>query len=287
MSRVAYVNGAYVPHAEASVHIEDRGYQFGDAVYEVWAVFGGRLADADGHFARLERSMAELRMASPMNRRALTVVLREVVRRNRVRDGIVYIQISRGVARRDHIFPTAGTAPSMVVSARSIDPALGEARARTGIKVVTAPDNRWGRCDIKTVNLLPNCIARQDAKDQGAAEAWFVDSDGFVTEGAATNAWIIDRDGVLRTRSTEANILRGITRSMVLRVIADRGLKLDHRPFTVDEAKAAREAFITGASTLVMPVVVIDGDPIGDGRPGPLSTDLRQEYMRYATAAAI
>jgi D-alanine transaminase len=287
MSRIAYVNGAYVPHSHAAVHIEDRGYQLGDAVYEVWAVFDGKMADAEGHFARLERSMAELKMTPPMDRRAMTVVLREVLRRNRVKNGIVYIQVSRGAARRDHVFPAPDTAPAMVVTARNIDPALGAAKAQQGIKVVTVPETRWGRCDIKTVNLLPNCLARQTAKEQGAAEAWFVDSDGLVTEGAATNAWIVDQEGVLHTRTIEANILRGITRSTLMRVVADKGLTVDQQPFTVAQAQAAKEAFITGAGTLVMPVVEIDGKKLGDGKPGPLATQLRETYMQYARDASV
>jgi D-alanine transaminase len=281
MSRIAYVNGAYLPHGEASVHIEDRGYQFGDGVYEVWAVFGGRLADAEGHFARLGRSLGELSIAMPMSRAALQVVLGEVLRRNRVLDGIVYLQVTRGVARRDHVFPTADTPPSIVITARAVDRAAAEAKAAKGISVISTPENRWGRCDIKTINLLPNVLAKQAAKDEGAGEAWFVDADGLVTEGGASNAWIVDRDGVLRTRSTTANILRGVTRSTLMTIIERRGLKVDERPFTLEEAKSAREAFITGAGALIMPVVAVDGQPIANGAPGSVASGLRAAYIAH------
>ena len=287
MGRVAYVNGRFVPHAQATVHIEDRGYQLADAVYEVWALFDGKLADADGHFARLERSLSELAIAMPMSRRALTLVLREAVRRNRVRDGMVYLQVSRGVAPRDHAFPADPVRPAVVITVKAVDRAAVEAKAAKGVSVVTAPENRWGRCDIKTVGLLPNVLAKQKAKAAGAAEAWFVDDLGFVTEGASSNAWIVDADGRLRTRDTNANILRGITRRTLLDLIAREGLEVDERPFTPAEAAAAREAFITGAGALVLPVVAVDGEPIGNGAPGPLATRLRRLYIDEARAGAI
>jgi D-alanine transaminase len=287
MGRVAYVNGRFVPQGEAMVHIEDRGYQFADAVYEVWALFGGRLADAEGHFARLERSLGELSIAMPMSRRALTLVLRQAVRRNRVREGMVYLQVSRGVAPRDHAFPKTPTAPSVVITVSAVDRAAAEARAAKGVGVVTTPENRWGRCDIKTVGLLPNALAKQKAREAGAAEAWFVDELGFVTEGASSNAWIVDRDGRLRTRDTNANILRGITRRTLMDVIAGEGLELDERPFTPQEAKEAREAFVTGAGALVLPVVTVDGTVVGEGRPGPVATRLRRLYIERAKASAI
>lgn len=287
MGRFAYVNGRFVPQAEAVVHIEDRGYQFADAVYEVWALFGGRLADAEGHFARLERSLGELSIAMPMSRRALTAVLKEAVRRNRVGEGLVYLQVSRGVAPRDHAFPKAPIPPSVVITVSAVDRAASEARAAKGVAVITTPENRWGRCDIKTVGLLPNALAKQKAREAGAAEAWFVDELGFVTEGASSNAWIVDREGRLRTRDTNANILRGITRRTLMDVIGDEGLQLDERPFTPQEAKEAREAFITGAGALVLPVVAVDGTAIGEGRPGPVATRLRRLYIERAKASAI
>ena len=287
MGRIAYVNGRFVPHGQAMVHIEDRGYQLADAVYEVWSLFGGRLADAEGHFARLERSLEELSIPVPMSRRALTLVLREAVRKNRVREGLVYLQVSRGVAPRDHAFPAGDARLALVITVKAVDRAAADAKAARGVSVVTVPENRWGRCDIKTTNLLPNVLARQAAKEKGAAEAWFVDELGFVTEGAASNAWIVDRDGRLRTRDTNANILRGITRRALMEVIADEGLEVDERPFTPAEASAAREAFITGAGSLVLPVVAIDGAPIGNGAPGPLAMRLRSLYIERARAGAV
>jgi D-alanine transaminase len=287
MGRIAYVNGRFLPHAEATVHIEDRGYQLADAVYEVWSLFDGKLADAEGHFVRLERSLSELRIAMPMSRRALTLVLREAVRKNRVRDGLLYLQVSRGVAPRDHAFPNGEVRPSVVITVKAVDRAAAEAKAAKGVSVVTTPESRWGRCDIKTVGLLPNVLAKQQAREAGASEAWFVDELGFVTEGAASNAWIVDRDGRLRTRDTNANILRGITRRTLMDVIASEGLEVDERPFTPAEAVAAREAFVTGAGALVLPVIAVDGKPIGNGAPGPLAMRLRRLYIERARAGAV
>jgi D-alanine transaminase len=287
MSRVAYVNGQYQPHGQATVHVEDRGFQFADGVYEVWAVFDGRLADFDGHMTRLHRSLNELRIDIPMTREALARVLNETVRRNRVREGLVYIQVTRGTARRDHPFPPEGTAPSVVVTARSLPLSKGNASAKKGVAVITQPDIRWGRCDIKTVGLLPNVLAKQAAKERGAAEAWLVDEMGLVTEGSSTNAWIVDEDGKLRTRDAQANILRGITRAAVMALIADEGLELEERAFSVDEAKRAREAFYTSASGFVMPATSIDGVRIGDGKPGPIATRLRELYLDQAIRDAI
>ena len=286
MSRLAYVNGRFLPQGEAGVSVEDRGFQFADAVYEVWAVFDGRLADAEGHFVRLERSLGELSIPQPMSRAALAQVLRETARRNRVRDGIVYLQISRGAARRDHAFP-AGLRPTVVATARSIDYAAEEARAAAGVKVITMPDNRWGRCDIKTVGLLPNALAKQAARQAGAYEAWLVDGAGRVTEGASTNAWIVDAQGRLRTRDTGANILRGITRSGVAALAERLQIPVIEEPFTVAEAQAASEAFVTAASAFVLPVVAIDGKPVGSGKPGPVAQRLRALYVEAARAEAV
>jgi D-alanine transaminase len=287
MGRIAYVNGRYVRHAEAVVHIEDRGHQLADAVYEVWSLFGGRLADAEGHLDRLGRSLGELRIAPPMSRPALLAVLRETVRRNRVREGLVYLQVSRGAAPRDHVFPGPETPPGVMVTVKAVNRAAAEARAAAGIGVVTVPETRWTRCDIKTVGLLPNVLAKQAAKDAGAAEAWFVDDLGFVTEGAASNAWILDAEGRLRTCNTHANILRGVTRLNLMDLARDEGLEVEERPFTAVEAKAAREAFITGAGALVTPVVRVDGEPVGDGMVGPVAKRLRSLYMARARATAI
>lgn len=287
MSRVAYVNGAYHPHGEATVHIEDRGFQFADGVYEVWSVFNGRMADFDGHMTRLHRSLNELRIDIPMSREALTQVLKETIRRNRVRDGIVYLQVTRGTARRDHPFPEAGVPPSIIVTSRSISRSRSEAQAARGVAVITQPDIRWGRCDIKTVGLLPNVLAKQAARDRGAYEAWMVDDMGLVTEGSSTNAWIVDEHGRLRTRDTQANILKGVTRTAVMALIAEEKLELDERPFSVDEAKRAKEAFFTAAGAFVMPAVSIDGVKIGDGAPGPIATKLRALYLDQAIRDAI
>ncbi len=287
MGRIAYVNGRFVPHGQAVVHIEDRGYQLADAVYEVWAVFGGRLGDAEGHFARLERSLSELSIAMPMTRAALTMVLKEAIRRNRVSEGLIYLQISRGVAPRGHAFPTGHVPPAVVMTVSRTDRAADEARAAKGVGVVTTPENRWGRCDIKTVGLLPNALAKQKAKEAGAVEAWFVDDLGFVTEGASSNAWILDGEGRLRTRDTNANILRGITRHSLLEVIRREGLPVDERPFTPADALAAKEAFITGAGSLVLPVVSVDGKPVGDGKVGPVASRLRRLYIEQAKATAV
>ena len=282
MSRIAYVNGRYLPLSEAAVSIEDRGYQFADGVYEVCEVRGGRLIDEARHMARLSRSLNELRIAHPMPATALAVIMRETVRRNRVHDGIVYLQVTRGVMRRDFPFPPEGTPPSVVVTARSHDLARLEQQAQDGIAVITTPDIRWQRVDIKSVALLPNVLAKQAAREQGAREAWLVDGKGFVTEGASSNAWIVSRDNKLITRPLGTGILPGITRSVVLDLIAAQGLQLEERPFTVEEAYAAREAFVTSASQIVMPVIAIDGRPVGNGAPGLMASALRRDFHGHA-----
>ena len=287
MPRLAYVNGRFVRQADACVSIEDRGFQLSDGIYEVWAVFGGQLVDSEGHFARLARSLNELRIAMPMSRAALTVVLRETVRRNCIVEGTVYLQVTRGAAPRDHAFPDPAPAPTLVITAKRGDPQAAERRAAAGVSVITLPDIRWGRCDIKTVGLLPNVLAKQAAREQGAFEAWLVDAEGRVTEGASSNAWILDKDGVLRTRELEANILRGVTRTALLAIAAEIGVPVQQHPFTVAEAKAAKEAFVTGAGALVMPVVRIDDTVIGDGRPGPLAVRLRALYIQKGRKSAI
>ncbi len=282
MSRYAYVNGRYTPMSEAVVNVEDRGYQFADGVYEVCEVRGGKLVDMPRHMARLERSLSELRIAMPMPLPALGIVMREVVRRNRVAYGIVYLQITRGVSRRDHAFPAKPVPPSVVVTARTIPVERGTALAKKGIQVITVPENRWPRVDIKSTSLLPNVLARQAAKEKGASEAWFVDAEGYVTEGAATNAWIVTKDGRLVTRSAEKGILAGITRSVVMDALAAFQMKLEERPFTPAEAREAAEAFVTASSQLVMPVVGIDGVAIGNGVPGPVAKRLRENFHSFA-----
>ncbi len=285
MSRIAYVNGRYLPLSYAKVHVEDRGYQFGDGVYEVCEVRDGRLIDERRHLERLQRSLGELHIRLPISLRALDVVFHEVVARNRIGYGIVYLQITRGVARRDHAFPTTPVEPSIVVTARALNKARNEALAERGIAVITVPDNRWGRVDIKTIGLLPNVLARQAAIEQGARDAWFVDDDGSVTEAASANAWIVTAAGTVVTRPADNTILRGITRTVLLDVIKAQDLKLEERAFTVKEALAAREAFITSASQIVLPVVRIDDHPIGNGAPGLLATALRREFHRFAEAS--
>ena len=282
MSRIAYVNGRYLPHRGAMVHVEDRGYQFSDGVYEVCEVRGGRLVEERRHLERLTRSLAELRIRTPMPLAALGIVLREVVARNRIGYGIVYLQVTRGVARRDHAFPAPEVRPSVAVTARSLNATRNEALAAQGIAVVSVPDNRWGRVDIKSISLLPNVLARQAALDQGARDAWFVDKDGAITEGASMNAWIVTQAGVVVTRPADHAILRGITRTVLFDVIKAQGLRLEERAFTLAEAYAAREAFATAASQIVLPVVRIDGRPIGEGRPGPVATAVRREFHKYA-----
>jgi D-alanine transaminase len=286
MTRTVYVNGRYLPYAEAGVHAEDRGFQFADAVYEVVEVKGGRLVDETRHMARLTRSLGELFMPQPMSPGALSHVLRETIRRNRVSDGIVYLQVSRGAGPREFVFPASDVLPTVVCLARSVSPRRLEAAAEAGIAVKTMPDPRWARCDIKTVMLLPAALAKEAARAEGAKEAWLVDSDGFVTEGASSNAWIVNSDGRLVTRQVDTAILRGVTRTTLIDVLKREGVELIERPFTVAEAKAAREAFITSATNTVMPVVQIDGRPVGNGAPGILTQRLRSEFHSAAELAS-
>ncbi|CAN7474983.1 D-amino-acid transaminase [Ensifer sp. ENS07] len=287
MSRIAYVNGAYVPHADAGVHIEDRGYQFADGVYEVCEVRHGYIVDLTRHLDRLGRSLSELRIDWPMTRAALVHVIREVIRRNRVRNGLFYMQVTRGVARRDHVFPVAETRPSIVVTAKRTDAAAIARKATHGIAAITVPENRWDRVDIKSVGLLPNVLARQKAKEEGAQEAIFVDADGTVKEGAATNVWIVDRDGNLRTRPAEHGILKGITRTTLMDVAVPLGLKIEERAFSGDEMLAAREVFITAATSICFPVVSIDGKPIGNGHPGSIAQNIREAFFGVAEKTLI
>lgn len=281
MPRIAYVNGRYVAHRDAAVHIEDRGYQFADGVYEVCEVARGFIVDMKRHLDRLDRSLRELRIDWPIGRKPLEIVLREVVRRNQVFDGLVYVQVTRGVASRDFLFP-ADTMSSLVVTARKVNPALAAKRAEDGIKVITVPENRWDRVDIKSVGLLPNVLAKQKAKEAGAQEAWFVDEEGNVKEGGSSNAWIVTKDGVLVTRPAEHGILRGITRTTIFDVAAKLGLTIEERGFSVAEAKEAREAFISSATTIAMPVVAIDGQTVANGHPGSITLSLRQAFFDVA-----
>lgn len=287
MTRIVYVNGAYKRYAEAAIHAEDRGFQFADAVYEVIEVLGGRLVDATRHMARLDRSLRELKIAAPMSQQALLQVIGEVVRRNRVSDGIVYMQVTRGAGPRDFSLPGADILPTLVVLARAQRRGWADDLAKTGIAVKTMPDNRWGRCDIKTVMLLPAVLAKDAARRDGAREVWFVDSQGAITEGASSNAWIVTAEGVLVTRKLDSNILPGITRAGVADVAASERLKVEERPFSVKEALQAREAFLTSATNTVMPVVAIDGQQIGEGRPGPIAQRLRSRFHQVAEISAV
>ncbi len=276
MSRIAYVNGRYLPHGAAGIHVEDRGFQFADGVYEVIAVAGGRLIDEALHFARLHRSLAELRIAAPMTDAALRHVMGEVLRRNGVRGGILYLQVTRGAAPRDHAFPRDAQ-PSVIMTARRARPPSADAVAR-GVAVITIPDIRWKRCDIKSVSLLPNIMGKQQAKEAGAYEAWQVSPDGLVTEGTSTNAWIVTRDGRLVTRAADHAILNGVTRLAILELARDEGLAIEERGFTVAEAQAAAEAFITSTTAFVLPVIAIDGKNVAEGRPGPFAEKLLARY---------
>jgi D-alanine transaminase len=282
MSRVAYVNGRYVPHGAARVHIEDRGYQFADAVYEVIGIADGRFLDEDPHLDRLNHSLQELRIAWPIERKALKFVLREVARRNLVRHGLVYFQVSRGVARRDYGFPK-NAEPALVVTAKhTIAPSP---ETGPGVAVISTPDLRWKRVDIKTTGLLGGALGKQKAREAGAFEAWQVDEKGFVTEGTSSNAWIVTAGGELVTRPLGNDILAGVTRGTVAKVAAALQLKLTERPFTIAEAQAAREAFMTSATSFVTPIVRIDGKAVGEGKPGDTARRLRAEYFRAVSEA--
>jgi D-alanine transaminase len=286
MARTIYVNGRYADYHDALIHAEDRGFLFGDAVYEVCPVIAGRIIDEAPHLDRLERSLDELSIDMPMHRSSLEHVLREVVRRNRVREGMIYLEVSRGVAKRDFIFPSPDTPRTLVAFARHQSLAKGDAQAEKGIAVVTTPDIRWGRVDIKTVQLLAPVLAKEEARAAEAKEAWMVDRDGFVTEGASANAWIVTGDNEIVTRPAVAGILRGVTRTVLIELAAREKLKIVERPFTVAEALAARQAFVTSATTFVMPVTSIDGKSVGNGEPGELTMRLRAMVLAAAKAAA-
>lgn len=287
MPRIAYVNGRYLAHGDAGVHIEDRGYQFADGVYEVCEIRHGMIVDLSRHLDRLDRSLNEVRIPSPMSRAALVGVIREVARRNRVKNGLFYLQVTRGAARRDHVFPAPDTVPSIVITAKSTDPTVIAAKNANGLKAITVADNRWDRVDIKTVGLLPNVLARQAAKEAGAQEAIYVDARGMVTEGAATNVWIVDGDGNLVTRPAEHGILRGITRTTLKDVAQSLAIPVVEREFSRDEMLAAREVFITAATSICFPVVEIDGQTIGNGHPGTFSEKIRSAFFDIAEKTAI
>ena len=281
MSRIAYVNGAYLPQRDASVNVEDRGYQFADGIYEVVYVLGGRLVDETLHLDRLERSLREIRIAMPMTRLALVNVLLEVSRQNRITEGLIYMQVTRGVARRDHAFPTVPVKPAIVVTARRTAPYPRDIAA-WATTAITHPDQRWARCDIKSVALLPNVLAKQAARERGAAEALLIDGDGLVTEGASTSAWIVDVDGVLRTRPLGHSILPGCTRAALITLLAEEGISFEERAFTEAELRGAQEVFMTSATSFVRPIVAVDGAAVGDGTPGPVTRRLFAIFARHA-----
>lgn len=283
MPRYAYVNGHYLSHEHAAVHIEDRGYQFADGVYEVVPVVAGRAVDEQPHLDRLERSLSELSIPMPMSRKALELVCHELLRRNGILDGLLYMQVTRGVAPRNHAFPE-NVRPALVMTTKRIDFA-GQPKFTDGVSVITVPDQRWARRDIKTTNLLPNCLAKQQAVEAGAYEALQYDAEGNITEGTSSNAWIVAADGKLVTRHLSNDILHGVTRRTVLAIAAEEGVEFEERPFTVKEAADAREAFVTSATSFVTPVVDIDGRRVGDGKPGPLTRRLLDWYRDYAAGA--
>jgi len=276
--RVAYVNGRYLPHGQAGVHIEDRALQLGDGIYEVTNVIGGEPTDEDAHLDRMERSLRELGMPMPMGRAALKLVMREMIARNRIPNGFLYLQVTRGAVKRDHVPPPDGPRPSLMLTMRSQDMAGLAQRLEKGIAISTQPDIRWGRRDIKTVQLLPNLLAKQAARQTGAFEAWLVDADGYITEGASTNAWIVDAAGTVITRDLTHAILPGVTRRVMLDAMAEAQVKVVERKFTVAEALAAKEAFISSATGAAVPVVAIDGQSIGNGAPGALTRRIRDLY---------
>ena len=285
MSRVAYVNGRYVPHAQAVVHVEDRGYQFADGVYEVLYVHNGRLIDRDLHLDRLDRSLRELRIAPPLGRAALLAVLAEVIHRNRRRSGLIYMQVTRGVARRDFTFPPLGTRPSLVVTMRRAV-AFPDSLDGWTAHAIVLPDQRWARRDIKSVGLLANVLARQAAREAGALEAIMHDAEGIVTEGASTSVWIVDADGILRTRPLSHAILPGCTRAALITELAAAGIALEERAFSLAELRAAREIFLTAATTFVKPVLMLDGVPVGQGVPGPVARKLFGIFIRHVRSQA-
>jgi D-alanine transaminase len=281
MSRIAYVNGAYVPQRDAAVNVEDRGYQFGDGIYEVIHLHQGRFVDEGLHLDRLERSLGEIRLPMPMPRAALRHVLHEVVRRNRVHEGIVYMQVTRGVAKRDHAFPTKPVAPALVVTTRRLPPYPADVTRWTAT-CITAPDQRWARRDIKSVNLLPNVLARQAARDAGTTEAIMYDpATGEVTEGASTTVWIVDADGVLRTRHLDAVVLPGCTRGALIAELEADGIAYGTGAYDLATLRTAREIFLTSASSFVKPVVALDGAKVGDGSPGPVTRRLFELFARH------
>ncbi len=276
---IAYVNGRYRPLRDASVNIEDRGYQFGDGIYEVLYVHQGHLIDASLHLERLARSLKEIGLALPVAPAALPVIIAELLRRNRMATGLVYVQVTRGVAKRDHPFPV-GARPALVVTVRH-KPAPPADAAAWAVAAITMPDERWGRCDIKSINLLPNVLAKQAARQAGAYEAILVDAAGLVTEGAASTVWIVDAAGILRTRQLDRHILPGCTRAALLTMLDEQNIRFEIAAFAVRDLRDAREIFLTSATSFVKPVTMLDGAVVGNGEPGPVSTALLARYVGH------
>jgi D-alanine transaminase len=280
MPAIAYVNGRYCSLADASISIQDRGFQFGDGIYEVLYVYRGQVIDSALHMARLARSLAEIELPSPVATTALSMIICEVVRRNRVTTGLVYMQVTRGAARRDHPFPSPAARPSLVITARP-KPEPPEDIALWASAAITLPDERWARCDIKSINLLPNVLARQAAQQAGAYEAILIDTEGEVTEGAASTVWAVTKDGVLRTRALDRHILPGCTRAALIATLVAHGIGFVESPIPLSALRAAREIFLTGATSFVKPVTTLDGKQVGDGKPGPIATSLFALYIQH------
>ncbi len=278
MPKISYVNGSYVPHGSASVHIEDRGYQFADGVYEVISCIGGVLADERGHMDRLERSLSELQIAMPVNRRAMGIIMRELLRRNGLKNAALYIQVTRGTAKRDFKFPK-DVQPNLVMICWPFKFDANPVIEKGG-KAITVPDIRWSRRDIKSIALLPQALAKQKAAESGAYEAWMVDPDGRVTEGSSSNAWILTGK-TLRTRKSGNDILKGITRTAVEKIATEEGMSVSFESFTPAEAYKADEAFCTSATGLIAPIISIDGHLIGNGKPGPVTLKIYNAYRDY------
>jgi D-alanine transaminase len=283
MSRTVFVNGAFVPYEQAKIPIMDRGFLFADGIYEVSAVLYGRLVDSEGHFARLDRSLREIRIPNPYGAADWARLCEELVRRNGLSEGLVYMQVTRGVAEREFAFPKE-TAPTVVMFTQPKNISRSP-QAESGVGVITVPDLRWKRRDIKSVALLPQVLAKQAAAEAGVAEAWMLE-DGFITEGGSSTAFIITEDKRIVTRPLSNAVLPGITRLSVMRLAAEDSLVIEERLFTLEEAHAAAEAFLTSASMLVTPVVTIDGQLVADGKPGPLTRRLRALYLEMAKAPA-
>ncbi len=286
MARYAYVNGSYIYERDAVVHIEDRGHQFGDGVYEGITIINGQLLDFEPHMARLDRSLSELRIKKPFSTQIFRMAARELIRRNRINDGFLYLQVTRGVSSRDHPFPPEGVQPSIMMTVKRLNFDAIQKRQNDGIKVITTPDQRWSRVDVKSINLLGNVLAKQEARENGAFEAWMVDGEGLVTEGTSTNAWIITKDGKLITRHLSQAILPGVTRKAMMKVAGDEGLTVEERAFTVAEAKSAAEAFITSSTCFVSPIVQIDDTKLGNGKTGPIGKILVKSYWQYARVSS-